>query len=240
MDLDDIKGILGDVGEDKVTALTEMFKSHTDSEVKGLKAKLDELLNEAKTAKSRAEELEAANKAAELESMKKTGDIKAIEERIRQEANADIEKLKAALAEKDNRILGAAKRTAASRISAMATNEDTSKALSRLIDGMIEAEFDDKGDVSLTFRDLSGEAIATSEDKFIEHIKGAGAFAPLIKSGAGTGSGAAGGSGGAQAKKQSSEYETHELVAMRTQDPEGYKRVIADRQKAYKAKVGIN
>ena len=233
-----LKELMGE-DSDKLGALSDLITNYTQEEVSGLKAKVDQLLAETKTAKERAEEAARERAAAELDAMKKSGDIKAIEERLKRDFEEQIGKLQETIKQKDQHILGSAKQAIISEAASLAVNDDAKPLMMRLLESMISTSYDDQHQVTMTYADLSGKAIGTSKESLIDHLKSSPSFAPLVKSGAGTGAGGTGGhSGNGIPKKKPEDYSAAELAEIRKTDQSLFDSIIKAKQDAYQAKIG--
>lgn len=166
-------------------------KTYTQAEVdamleertNGLKAKADELLGEAKTAKQKARELEEAQRLAEEEIMKEKGEYKTLLER-EQKAKAELaEKLESQTKRIETRELQAASAKLAAEMT-----RDTSRA--ELLQEKV-AQFARYSEDGVYF-EMEGQKVDSA--KILAHITDKYPF--LVDGNGATGGGATGGKGG--------------------------------------------
>lgn len=188
----------GNGGEGKTFTEAEV-KAMLEKETSGLKAKVDELLTESKTAKAKAkEEAEAAAKAAEA-AAKKSGDVEALEKSWQ-------EKFDKALAEANGKAEGltalVSRLTAgntAKSIAAELALKGSESVLEALIAPRLAADFTGD-DVKVSVRDVTGKPSALTIDDLKKEIASNPAFKPLLAGTQGSGAGGAGANGGADQK----------------------------------------
>lgn len=187
------------------------LKAEIDRETGGLKAKLDELLGETKTAKQKAKELEDAKAAAEEAQAKERGEFKELYERTSREK----QELANQFTDFQQRIQ---KQEITLQVSSLAgeLTRDTGRA--ELL-AKEAAQFAKHTESGIKF-ELGG--IEVDRAKIAEHLK---AKYPFLVDGSGnSGGGAAGGSSGGAVKKFE-EYTGQELSAIRKSDPALYDRL---------------
>ena len=188
------------------------------AEVERLKGHHSKLLDETKTAKQKAAEIEKAQQDAEIARQHEQGEFKGLAEKYKQEAELERKsaaEFRAAIA--SEKMEGAAMRIAIEE----ANDPKNAKLLARFIRDQL-----DYVDGKVTGKD--GQSI---EDT-IKAMIATGDYDALLKGIDSTG-GSAPGSKGSGATKKFEEYDGAELKALRQADPQTYDRISAD----YKART---
>ena len=189
------------------------------AEVERLKGHHSKLLDETKTAKSRAAELDKAQQDAEIQRQTEQGEFKTLAEKYRAEAESERKsaaEFRAAIA--SEKMEGAAIREAVEK----ANDPKNAKLLARFIRDQL-----DYVDGKVTGKD--GQSI---EDT-IKAMIATGDYDALLKGIDSTGGSAPGNSKGGGATKKFEEYNGAELKALRQAEPQTYDRLSAD----YKART---
>lgn len=189
----------------------EDLTAKVEEETAGLKAKLDELLGETKTAKQRARELEEAQAAEAEARAKEKGEFKELYER-EQKAKEELAEKYADFAK---RIQMKEIESAASSIAAELTR-DTKRA--ELLRKEI-SQFTRHTDEGVKF-EMGG--VEVDRSKVLAYITDNYPF--LVDGSGATGGGAAGGNSGGATKKLS-EMRGMERVALRKENPAEYERL---------------
>ena len=186
-------------GEEKAFTQADMDAA-IEKATGGLKAKVDELLGEAKAAKAKAkEEAEAARKSAE-EKAAKDGDVEALTKSWQDKwdkREAEFAEASKHSAEMVNSLTVG--KTAAELAGSLAV-EGSASVLERIIKDRLSVEVKDGAPV-VTVKDATGKPSALTVKEFAEELKADKALAPLIAASRASGGGAAsntGGAGGAQ------------------------------------------
>lgn len=196
----------------EVEAFTEdEVKAKIEEEVTGLKAKVDELLGESKSAKQKARELEELQAKQEEEALKQKEEFKTLYER-EQQAKAELAEKYEAFAQRiqQKEIEGAALAIAGE------LTRDTKRA--ELLREQVSryARYTDDG---VKF-EMGG--VEVDKDKIVGHIQENYPF--LIDGSGASGGGATGGKNGG-AGKSWAEMSEAEHVALYKRDPESYRRL---------------
>lgn len=186
-------------GDDKTFSQADMDAA-IEKATGGLKAKVEELLGEAKAAKAKAkEEAEAAAKAAEAKA-KQDGDVEALTKsweakfaKLTAEKDAALE---AATGTINTLTVG---KTAAELAGQLAV-EGSAPVLERIIRDRLAVDMKDGAPV-VTVRDAAGKPSALTLQEFTEELKADRALAPLISASRASGGGAASTTGGAGGAK---------------------------------------
>jgi hypothetical protein len=192
------------------------------AEVDRLKGHHSKLLDETKTAKSRAAELDKAQQDAEIQRQTEQGEFKTLAEKYRAEAESERKsaaEFRAAIA--SEKMEGAAMRIAIDE----ANDPKSAKLLARFIRDQL-----DYVDGKVTGKD--GQSI---EDT-IKAMFATGDFESLRKGIDSTGGSAPGNSKGGGATKKFEDHSGAELAAIRQADPKKYDQLSAD----YKARTQGN
>ena len=172
----------------------EPVKTYTEDEVAGLKAKLDELLKEKKSASQKAKDAEAARIAAEQEAAKKSGELDKFEQSLRSGFEKERGELTGKLEALTTRVLGESKKA----ILGAFTGDFIAPESVDLVAQLVKTEFDG-ADVKTQFTDFAGNVITTDPAEFRKWMAKHPAISHLMKADAANGGGAAGSksSGGA-------------------------------------------
>jgi hypothetical protein len=167
-----------------------------EKETGGLKAKVDELLGEKKTAAAKAKEAEEAAQAAKDEAARKAGDIEALEK-------SWADKLAAANGAKDETISAQQKAIEALTIGAKAAEiaaelavQGSASVLERIVKDRLSVEMTDNGPL-VRVMDAAGKPSALSLDDLKAELSADAALGPIISGSKASGGGAAGANGGA-------------------------------------------
>lgn len=190
----------------------EEVSALVEKETGGLKAKVEELLGESKSAKQKARELEELQKKAEDEGLKQREEFKTLyerEQKAKQELADKYESFAKRIQEKE---VEAAALSIASELT-----RDTSRA--ELLKQQV-SQFARYADDGVTF-EMGG--VQVDRKKIVEHI--AEKYPFLIDGSGATGGGAAGGKHGGGATKKFAEYTGAELAEIRRADPAQYERL---------------
>jgi hypothetical protein len=193
-------------------------------DVEGLKKKANELLTEKKDEQTKRKALEA-----EIVELKKSKPSEKNDKKL-DDIEAQLEDAKTKLAEKDTIIETIRQKEIKERVNSIARLEagkltkDTSRL--ELLSKEIEARLTVDGD-SVTVLDENGKPTISQVDELSKSI--ATKF-PFLVDGKGASGGGANGNdgGGGGATPLLSEISDQELNALRTSDPETYKRVIKE------------
>jgi FtsZ-binding cell division protein ZapB len=189
------------------------------AEVERLKGHHSKLLDETKSAKQKAAELDKANQDAEIQRQTEQGEFKSLAEKYKQEADAE----RKSSAEFRAAIASEKMESAAMRIAIDEANDPkNAKLLARFIRDQL-----DYVDGKVTGKD--GQSI---EDT-IKAMLATGDFESLRKGIDSSGGSAIGSNKGSGATKKFEEYDGAELKALRQADPQTYDRISAD----YKART---
>jgi hypothetical protein len=201
-----------------------------DSDVSGLKKKVDELLNEKKEAARKAKEAEEKAEAARLEAAKKNGDIDALQKswedkvaKIAGEKTAEVEGYKGMI---NSLTVGAT----ATSIAAELAVPGSAEVLLPHVKNRLAVEIRENKPVVVVL-DEQGKPSALTPDELKEEFRNKSAFAPLIAGSRATGAGHQGaGSGGAV--KKFNEYTSGELTELLTKNPTLYTRLRDEYKKS--------
>lgn len=182
-------------------------KTYTEAEVKamiaketdGLKAKVEDLLTEAKTAKAKAkEEAEAAVKAAE-EAARKAGDVQALEKSWQEKFDKAMADATAKGEAMSSLVTQLTAGNAAKTIAAEMALKGSESVLEALIAPRIAAEINGS-EVKVVVRRQDGKPSALTLDDLKKEISGNQALKPILAGTQGSGAGGAGQGGGAAGK----------------------------------------
>lgn len=168
------------------------------SERDGLASKNSELLNETKSAKSKAKaDAEAASKAAE-EAARKSGDFEALDKSWSEKYETGVNNIKTELQSKIDLMTSAAEKSNVTAVAqSLASDLFASSELGLPhIQGRIGMQMQDDGSFKTVVKDANGELSAMTIDELREEIKSSEMFKPILKGSQGAGGGAPGGKGG--------------------------------------------
>lgn len=159
-----------------------------ESETKGMKAKLDELLTEKKSASQKAKEAEAARIAAEQAAARQTGELDKFEASLRDGFEKEKEPLVAKLTALESKVLSAERKAilggfAGSFLAAESVD---------LIAQLVKTEFDGES-IKTQFVDFAGNLISTDPAEFKKWMENHPSISHLMKSDSASGGGAVGG-----------------------------------------------
>lgn len=183
-----------------------------NEDLEGLKAKVQELLNEKKTAQTKAQEAEAARLKAAEDAAKASGDIAALEKSWGDKLTAKETELKAQLETRDKQIYQLTVGQTAQKLASELAITGCSDVLLPHITSRLSVETID-GQPQIRVKDLQGNLSALSLDELKNEFRSNAAFKPLIAASNASGGGANGGQGGGAAKtlKEMSDAERIEL-----------------------------
>jgi len=187
------------------TAVSDAIETKTS----GLKAKVEELLNEKKTEAGKRKEAEEAAKSKDLEAAKAAGKIEEVEKALSLQFGGEIEKLKGELDDRNNEILSGKKETLLESLSSKFVSPDTAKLM---LANMVETVRSDDGIVN-NFKGLDGSVVTTDVTKFAEYLSSQDSFKPLLKGVDSSGGGASGGKGNSSGASGSGETVKERLQA---------------------------
>lgn len=149
-------------------------------DVGGLKKKVDELLNEKKTAAQKAKEAEAAAEAAKLEAAKKSGDIEAINKSWEQKLINETGTLKGDVDKYKKMIYENTVGAEAAKLAAKIALPGSADVLIPHIKSRLKADID--GDSpKLMVLDLQGNNSAFSLDDLEKEFRADTRFAPIVR-----------------------------------------------------------
>lgn len=184
-------------------------------ETNGLKAKVDELLGESKSAKQKARELEEMQKKAEEDGLKQKEEFRTLYEREQKSAAELREKLEA----QSKRIETKELESASTKLTSELTR-DTKRAELLKKEIMAFARYSEDG----VFFEMGGVKVDSA--KILAHITDNYPF--LVDGSGATGGGAAGANKSGGAVKKFNEYTGAELKAIKDKDPGEYERLRSE------------
>lgn len=187
----------------------------------GLKAKVEELLNESKTAKQKAREAEDRAKQEAEQRAKEGNDFKSLyesSESEREKARKELEDLRKNIAyeKTDN---------AAMKIAGELAEGTNAELLAEFVKRRIR--YDD-GKVQVL--DANGNPTVSTVDDLKKEFAGSGRYDSLLRGNKSGGGGAASKAGGGAVTKKFDEYSGAELKAIKDADPEAYAKLRDDFQ----------
>ncbi|RIX01112.1 hypothetical protein D3X38_08570 [Acinetobacter baumannii] len=214
----------------------EGLPQQDNSELDGLKNKVNQLLNEKKTAqekqreaeeKAQREAEEKAQREAE-EAARKKGDVAAIEAswkaKLEQAEAKHAEATKALQDQVYKLTVGQTAQALASELSI----KGSEAVLLPHITNRLQVETDENGEVKVRVLDSQGKPSALSIDDLKKEFRSNVAFKPLIVASSASGSGAPGGGSGGGAAKKPSEMTTQERLEFQKNDPQGFQAAVAN------------
>jgi len=206
----------------------EGLPQQDNSELDGLKKKVEELLGEKKTAQQKQREAEEkAQKEAE-EAARKKGDVAAIEAswkaKLEQAEAKHAEATKALQDQVYKLTVGQTAQALASELSI----KGSEAVLLPHITNRLQVETDENGEVKVRVLDSQGKPSALSIDDLKKEFRSNVAFKPLIVASNASGSGASGGGSGGGAAKKPSEMTTQERLEFQKNDPQGFQAAVAN------------
>ncbi|HHQ1447365.1 hypothetical protein [Acinetobacter baumannii] len=214
----------------------EGLPQQDNSELDGLKRKVEELLGEKKSAqqkqreaeeKAQREAEEKAQREAE-EAARKKGDVAAIEAswkaKLEQAEAKHAEATKALQDQVYKLTVGQTAQALASELSI----KGSEAVLLPHITNRLQVETDENGEVKVRVLDSQGKPSALSIDDLKKEFRGNVAFKPLIVASNASGSGASGGGSGGGAAKKPSEMTTQERLEFQKNDPQGFQAAVAN------------
>lgn len=165
-------------------------------ETEGLKSKVDELLGEAKKAKAKAREEEAARTKAAEEAARKSGDVEALEKSWMEKYSTREQELASVLSEKDSIIANLTAGAAAKDLAAELALKGSERVLERIISERLGVEIVE-GQPKVIVKDAAGQRSALTLDDLKKEIRADSALKPILQGTQGSGAGGVGQNGGA-------------------------------------------
>ena len=199
-----------------------------NDDLDGLKAKVQELLNEKKTAQTKAQEAEAARLKAIEEAAKSSGDITALEKSWSDKLVGRETDLNTQIKARDEQIYQlTVGQTAQKLASELAVQGSAELLLPHIISRLSVDTVDGKPQVRV--KDMQGNLSAATLDELKKEFAENPVFKPVIAASKASGGGAAGAQGGGATKKPS-EMTTAERAEWQQKDPVGFGQAIANGQ----------
>lgn len=192
-------------------------------DVTGLKAKVEELLNEKKTEKTAREQAEAAKRQADEEAARKAGDVQALELSWKQKLETTEGTYKQQLDAANKQIYSLTVGQTATSLAAELAVQGSASVLLPHLERRLSVEIVD-GSPQLRVLDLQGKPSAATIDDLRQEFVSNAAFAPLITGSKASGGGAGGVKGGGAAKKFS-EMSSEERTTLYRTNPAEYERL---------------
>lgn len=180
-----------DLTDEVKVALGAKVTEAVNGEVSGLKHKVDELLNEKKTAAQAAKDADEARKAAELEAAKKSGAVEEVEARLNEQYAGKQSDLEAKIKALQGRELSQAKSAAVEQFKSQGIDPNV---LGLLAGNLIDTSHNEQGEVVTTYKGMDGSAIGTNFDDFMTYARKDESLSKFIKGNESSGGGANGGS----------------------------------------------
>lgn len=218
-DEDTPKGESKTFTEDQVKAA---IAEAVEKETGGLRSKVDELLGEAKKAKSKAREEEEARVKAAEEAAKKSGDVEALEKSWTEKFTTRETELTSALGEKDKIIANLTAGNAAKQIATELAVKGSESLLERVVSDRLGVEIVE-GQPKVIVKDAAGQRSALTMDDLKKELREDAALKPVIAGTQATGAGGVGsssGSGGASSKGNLGGDKNERVAALRAKFPE--------------------
>lgn len=185
-------------------------------DVSGLKAKLEQLMDEKKAAARKTKEAEDAAEAARLEAAKKSGDTEALEKSWSEKLSARESELQAQIDELSGTVTNLTSGQTATKLASEIALQGSADVLLPHIQGRLKTEYKD-GQARTVVLDKDGKPSALTVDELKAEFQNNPAFAPLIVGSKATGGGANSGNhgGGAAGKnlKEMSHREKSEYIS---------------------------
>lgn len=192
-------------------------------DVTGLKAKVEELLNEKKTEKTAREQAEAAKRQADEEAARKAGDVQALEASWKQKLETTEGTFKQQLDAANKQIYSLTVGQTATALASELAVQGSASVLLPHLERRLSVEIVD-GSPQLRVLDAQGKPSAATIDDLRQEFVSNPAFAPLITGSKATGGGAGGATGGGATKKFS-EMNSEERTALYRTNPAEYERL---------------
>ena len=192
-------------------------------DVTGLKAKVEELLNEKKTEKTAREQAEAAKRQADEEAARKAGDVQALELSWKQKLETTEGTYTQQLDAANKQIYSLTVGQTATALASELAVQGSASVLQLHIERRLSVEIVD-GSPQLRVLDAQGKPSAATIDDLRQEFVSNAAFAPLITGSKATGGGAGGVKGGGAARKFSEMNSEERTVLYRT-NPAEYERL---------------
>lgn len=192
-------------------------------DVTGLKAKVEELLNEKKAEKTAREQAEAAKRQADEEAARKAGDVQALELSWKQKLETTEGTYKQQLDAANKQIYSLTVGQTATALASELAVQGSASVLLPHLERRLSVEIVD-GSPQLRVLDAQGKPSAATIDDLRQEFVSNAAFAPLITGSKATGGGAGGVKGGGATKKFSEMNSEERTVLYRT-NPAEYERL---------------
>ena len=157
-----------------------------DQQVNGLKAKVDELLTEKKTASQAAKEANESKLALEREAAKNSGELEKFEQSVIAKSKEATDALNGRIEQLQSKFLGAERKSVITKLSSE-FNSDASE----LLQHYVKTEFDGEAIVT-KYVDGNGELVTTDKEVFVKWLGEHPVLSALMKSTNATGGGANG------------------------------------------------
>ena len=192
-------------------------------DVTGLKAKVDELLNEKKAEKAAREQAEAAKRQADEEAARKSGDVQALEASWTKKHDDAVNASKAEIEAFKSQIYTLTVGQTATKLAAELAVQGSADVLLPHLKGRLSVEMVD-GSPVVRVLDANGKPSAATVDELAQEFRSNKAFAPLIAASKASGGGAAGATGGGAAKKFN-DMNSEERTTLYRTNPAEYERL---------------
>lgn len=182
----------------------------------GLKQKVEELLNESKTAKQKAREIEERARQEAEQRAKEENDFKSLYESSegeRSKALDELKKLRQTIAQEKTD-------SAAMKLAAELADGTNAELLSTFIKGRIRFE-----DGKVQVLDANGNPTVSTVEDLKKEFQTSGRYDALLRGNKSGGGGAAPSNGGGAATKKFNEMTGAELKALKESDPDAYKQL---------------
>jgi len=184
------------VQESEAPAPKSYTQAEVDALVGGLKTKVDELLNEKKTAAQKAKEAEAEALRVSQEAAKKAGELDKFEQSLRGEFGKVLEAKDSELNALRGTVLGSSKKAV---LGGFAGDFIAPESLD-LVSQLVKTDFDGT-EVKTQFTDFAGNVITTDPAEFRKWMAKHPAISHLMRADGASGGGAAGAKHGGGAAK---------------------------------------
>ena len=217
------KGERESTSEKEVKTYTaDEVQAMIEKETGGLKAKVDELLSETKTAKQKARE--AAEKAAKEaeEKARASGDVEALEKSWTEKFTKTTEELTSQLSEKDQIIASLTAGNAAKTLASKLAVKGSESLLERVISDRLGVEVVE-GQPKVIVKDAQGQRSALTMEDLEKELRGDTALKPILAGTQATGPGGTGsrsGSSGAVTKVNLGGTKEERVAALRERFPD--------------------
>lgn len=208
------------------TQATEPVKTYTAEEVeeltRGLKGKVDELLNEKKTVAQRAKEAEAEALRIAQESAKQSGKLEEFEASLRGEFSKEKAALQEQLAGLQSNAVNAAKKAALASMSGKFLKQESVDLISQLV----KTEFDG-AEVKTQYLDFSGKVITTDAAEFEKWMSNHPVISELMRADTANGGGAFGSKSNSSGATPFSKMTITEKSRLANENPKLYAQLSA-------------